>query len=294
MDKLDRSGAAAGLGLLNLDHIYNNVCEQIMDPQRCESHLKWPAVATLGAIMAEPSLLAAVAEVAFDGIAPNTNADQKSWLLAQALFTSSTAQAAYEVEHGLELSPSDRAHINPKAAIAVQDYISHDQKLAVMKFYVMADTELTHIAMNWPAGPYGQYRIGDDGYVTDEQFERVIPNPLDQSLYEYIANGGPLTDEVISAAVRGEAGYIDTLASQAIDNDPDAPVYYTEGEQDEWEDSLNDGFVEESELKTERAHVMPGTKNLIAQISKKLGGGTEGALHTTAPDRTANFHYGQS
>ena len=265
-----------------------------MDPQRCESHLKWPAVATLGAIMAEPSLLAAVAEVAFDGIAPNTNADQKSWLLAQALFTSSTAQAAYEVEHGLELSPSDRAHINPKAAIAVQDYISHDQKLAVMKFYVMADTELTHIAMNWPAGPYGQYRIGDDGYVTDEQFVRVIPDPLDQSLYEYIANGGPLTDEVISAAVRGEAGYIDTLASQAIDNDPDAPVYYTEGEQDEWEDSLNDGFVEESELKTERAHVMPGTKNLIAQISKKLGGGTEGALHTTAPDRTAYFHYGQS
>lgn len=123
---------------------------------------------------------------------------------------------------------------------------------------------------------------------------RVIPDPLDQSLYEYIANGGPLTDEVISAAVRGEAGYIDTLASQAIDNDPDAPVYYTEGEQDEWEDSLNDGFVEESELKTERAHVMPGTKNLIAQISKKLGGGTEGALHTTAPDRTAYFHYGQS
>lgn len=288
MDKLDRSGTAAGLGLLNLDRIYNNVCEQIMDPQRCESHLKWPAVATLGAIMAEPSLLAAAAEVAFDGIAPNTHADQKSWLLAQALFTASTAQAAYE------LSPSDRAHINPKAAIAVQDYISRDQKLAVMKFYVMADTELTHIAMNWPAGPYGQYRIGDDGYVTDEQFVRVIPDPLDQSLYEYIANGGPLTDKVISAAVRGEAGYIDTLASQAIDNDPDAPVYYTEGEQDEWEDSLNDGFVEESELKTERAHVMPGTKNLIAQISKKLGGGTEGALHTTAPDRTAYFHYGQS
>ena len=129
-----------------------------------------------------------------------------------------------------------------------------------MKFYVMADTELTHIAMNWPAGPYGQYRIGDDGYVTDEQFVRVIPDPLDQSLYEYIANGGPLTDEVISAAVRGEASYIDTLASQAIDNDPDAPVYYTEGEQDEWKDSLNDGFVKESELKTERAHVMPGTK----------------------------------
>ena len=206
MDKLDRSGAAAGLGLLNLDHIYNNVCEQIMDPMQCESHLKWPAVATLGAIMAEPSLLAAAAEVAFDGIAPNTHADQKSWLLAQALFTSSTAQAAYEVERGLELSPSDRAHINPKAPIAVQDYISRDQKLAVMKFYVMADTELTHIAMNWPAGPYGQYRIGDDGYVTDEQFVRVIPDPLDQSLYEYIANGGPLTDEVISAAVRGEAG----------------------------------------------------------------------------------------
>ena len=71
MDKLDRSGAAAGLGLLNLDRIYNNVCEQIMDPQQCENHLKWPAVATLGAIMAEPSLLAAAAEVAFDGIAPN-------------------------------------------------------------------------------------------------------------------------------------------------------------------------------------------------------------------------------
>lgn len=71
-------------------------------------------VATLGAIMAEPSLLAAAAEVAFDGIAPNTHADQKSWLLAQALFTASTAQAAYEVERGLELSPSDRAHINPR------------------------------------------------------------------------------------------------------------------------------------------------------------------------------------
>lgn len=294
MDKLDRSGAAAGLGLLNLDHIYNNVCEQIMDPQRCESHLKWPAVATLGAIMAEPSLLAAVAEVSFDGIAPNTNADQKSWLLAQALFTASTAQAAYEVERGLELSPSDRAHINPKAAIAVQDYISRDQKLAVMKFYVLADTELTHIAMNWPAGPYGQYRIGDDGYVTDEQFVRVIPDPLDQSLYEYIANGGPLTDEVISAAVRGEAGYIDTLASQAIDNDPDAPVYYTEATQDEWDESVDGGYVQKSDIKTERAHEMPGTKSLIAQISKKLGGGTEGALHTTAPDRTAYFRYGQS
>ena len=91
MDKLDRSGAAAGLGLLNLDRIYNNVCELIMDPQQCESHLKWPAVATLGAIMAEPSLLAAVAEVTFDGIAPNTHADQKSWLLARGLFTASTA-----------------------------------------------------------------------------------------------------------------------------------------------------------------------------------------------------------
>ena len=177
MDKLDRSGAAAGLGLLNLDHIYNNVCEQIMDPQRCESHLKWPAVATLGAIMAEPSLLAAVAEIAFDGIAPNTIADQKSWLLAQALFTASTAQAAYEVEHGIELSPSDRAHINPKAAIAVQDYISHDQKLAVMKFYVMADTELTHIAMNWPAGPYGQYRIGRRSAMSQTSRRSTQPAP---------------------------------------------------------------------------------------------------------------------
>lgn len=294
MDKLDRSGAAAGLGLLNLDRIYNNVCELIMDPQQCESHLKWPAVATLGAIMAEPSLLAAVAEVTFDGIAPNTHADQKSWLLARALFTASTAQAAYEVEHGLELSPSDRANINPKAPIAVQDYISRDEKLAVMKFYVMADTELTHIAMNWPAGPYGQYRIGDDGYVTDEQFVRVIPDPIDQSLYEYIANGGALTDDVVHAAVMGNSDHIDSLASQAIENDPEAPVYYTEGEQDEWEDSLNDGFVEESELKTERAHEMPGTKNLIAQISRKLGGGAEGALHTTVPNRTGYFHYGQA
>ena len=30
MDKLDRSGAAAGLGLLNLDHIYNNVCDRLV------------------------------------------------------------------------------------------------------------------------------------------------------------------------------------------------------------------------------------------------------------------------
>lgn len=294
MDKLDRSGAAAGLGLLNLDRIYNNVCEQIMDPQQCESHLKWPAVATLGAIMAEPSLLAAVAEVTFDGIAPNTHADQKSWLLARGLFTASTAQAAYEIERGLALSPSDRTHINPKASIAVQDYISRDEKLAVMKFFVLADTELSHIAMPWPAGPYGQYRIGDDGYVTDEQFVRVIPDPIDQSLYEYIANGGALTDDVVHAAVMGNSDHIDSLASQAIENDPEAPVYYTEGEQDEWEDSLNDGFVEESELKTERAHEMPGTKNLIAQISRKLGGGTEGALHTTARNRTGYYHYGQS
>ena len=123
MDKLDRSGAAAGLGLLNLDRIYNNVCELIMDPMQCESHLKWPAIATLGAIMAEPSLLAAAAEVAFDGIAPNTHADQKSWLLAQALFTASTAQATYEVERGRELSPAERAQINTKAPHAGQDYI---------------------------------------------------------------------------------------------------------------------------------------------------------------------------
>lgn len=294
MDKLDRSGAAAGLVLLNLDRIYNDVCERIMDPQQCESHLKWPAVATLGAIMAEPSLLSAVAEVAFDGIAPSADDVQKSWLLVEALFTASTAQAAYEVEHGLELSPSDRAHINPKAAIAVQDYISRDKKLAVMKFYVMADTELSHIAMNWPAGPYGQYRVGDEGYVTDEQFERVIPDPLDQGLYEYIANGGALTDDVIHAAVSGDSEYIKTLASQSIENDPDAPVYYTEAEQDEWVSSLNAGFVEENEVEIDRAHEMPGTKNLIAQISRKLGGGTEGALHTSAPNRSGYFRYGQS
>lgn len=294
MDKLDRSGAAAGLGLLNLDRIYNDVCERIMDPQQCESHLKWPAVATLGAIMAEPSLLSAVAEVAFDGIAPSADDVQKSWLLAEALFTASTAQAAYEVEHGLELSPSDRAHINPKAAIAVQDYISRDEKLAVMKFYVMADTELSRIAVTWPAGPYGQFRIGDEGYVTDEQFGRVIPDPADQSLYEYIANGGALTDDVVHAAVRGNTGHIDTLASQAIENDPEAPVFYTEATQDEWDESVNEGYVQKSDIKTERAHEMPGTKNLIAQISRKLGGGTEGALHTTAPNRTAYFHYGQA
>lgn len=294
MDKLDRSGAAAGLGLLNLDRIYNNVCELIMDPQQCESHLKWPAVAALGAIMAEPNLLSAVAEVALDGIAPDTYAGQKSWLLACALFTASTAQAAYEVEHGLELSPSDRTHINPKAPIAVQDYISRDEKLAVMKFYVMADTELSRIAVPWPAGPYGQFRIGDEGYVTDEQFGRVIPDPADQSLYEYIANGGALTDDVVHAAVRGNTEHIDTLASQAIENDPDAPVYYTESTQDEWDESVDGGYVEKDDIKTERAHEMPGTKNLIAQISRKLGGGTEGALHTTAPNRTGYYHYGQS
>lgn len=294
MDKLDRSRAAAGLGLLNPDRIYNNVCELIMDPLQCESDLKGPAIATLGAIMAEPSLLAAVAEVAFDGIAPNTHADQKSWLLARGLFTASTAQAEYEIERGLALSPSDRTHINPKAPIAVQDYISRDEKLAVMKFYVMADTELSHIAMPWPAGPYGQFRIGDEGYVTDEQFGRVIPDPADQSLYEYIANGGALTDDIVHAAVRGNTEHIDTLASQAIENDPDAPVYYTESTQDEWDESVDGGYVEKDDIKTERAHEMPGTKNLIAQISRKLGGGTEGALHTTAPNRTGYYHYGQS
>ena len=152
MDKLDRSAVAAGLGMLDLDSIFDAAREMIMDPQQCEGYLKWPAVATLGAIMAEPNLLSAVAEVAFDGIAPDTYAGQKSWLLAQALFTASTAQAEYEIERGLELSPSDRAHINPKAPIAVQDYISRDEKLAVMKFYVMADTELSRIAMPWPAG----------------------------------------------------------------------------------------------------------------------------------------------
>lgn len=294
MDKLDRSRAAAGLGLLNPDRIYNNVCELIMDPLQCESDLKGPAIATLGAIMAEPSLLAAVAEVAFDGIAPNTHADQKSWLLARGLFTASTAQAEYEIERGLALSPSDRTHINPKAPISVQDYISRDEKLAVMKFYVMADTELSHIAMPWPAGPYGQFRIGDEGYVTDEQFGRVIPDPADQSLYEYIANGGALTDDIVHAAVRGNTEHIDTLASQAIENDPDAPVYYTESTQDEWDESVDGGYVEKDDIKTERAHEMPGTKNLIAQISRKLGGGTEGALHTTAPNRTGYYHYGQS
>ena len=266
----------------------------IMDPQRCEGYLKWPAVAALGVIMTEPNLLSAVAEVALDGIAPDTYAGQKSWLLARALFTASTAQAEYEIERGLALSPSDRTHINPKAPIAVQDYISRDEKLAVMKFYVMADTELSHIAMPWPAGPYGQFRIGDEGYVTDEQFGRVIPDPADQSLYEYIANGGALTDDVVHAAVRGNTEHIDTLASQAIENDPDAPVYYTESTQDEWDESVDGGYVEKDDIKTERAHEMPGTKNLIAQISRKLGGGTEGALHTTAPNRTGYYHYGQS
>lgn len=203
MDKLDRAGAA-GLGLLDLDRVFDAAREMIMDPQQCEGYLKWPAVATLGAIMAEPNLLSAVAEVALDGIVPDTYAGQKSWLLARALFTASTAQAEYEIERGLELSPSDRTHINPKASIAVQDYISRDEKLAVMKFYVMADTELSRIAMPWPAGPYGQFRIGDEGYVTDEQFGRVIPDPADQSLYEYIANGGALTDDVVHAAVGGE------------------------------------------------------------------------------------------
>lgn len=64
------------------------------------------------------------------------------------------------------------------------------------------------------------------------------------------------------------------------------------GEQDEWEDSLNDGFVEESELKTERAHVMPGTKNLIAQISKKLGGGTEERFTPRPPTALPTFTMG--
>ena len=181
MDKLDRAGAA-GRGLRDLDRVFDAAREMIMDPQQCEGYLKWPAVATLGAIMAEPNLLSAVAEVALDGIVPDTYAGQKSWLLARALFTASTAQAEYEIERGLELSPSDRTHINPKASIAVQDYISRDEKLAVMKFYVMADTELSRIAMPWQAGPYGQFRIGDEGYVTDEQFGRVIPDPADQSL----------------------------------------------------------------------------------------------------------------
>ena len=224
-DNLDRSAVAAGLGLLNLDRVFDAAREMIMDPQQCEGYLKWPAVATLGAIMAEPNLLSAVAEVALDGIAPNTYEGQKSWLLARALFTASTAQAEYEIERGLALSPSDRTHINPKAPIAVQDYISRDDKLAVMKFYVMADTELSRIAVPWPAGPYGQFRIGDEGYVTDEQFGRVIPDPADQSLYEYIANGGALTDDVVHAAVRGDTENIDTLASQAIENDPEAPVF---------------------------------------------------------------------
>lgn len=294
MDKLDRSAAAAGLGPLDLDRVFDAAREMIMDPQRCEGYLKWPAVAALGVIMVEPNLLSAVAEVALDGIAPDTYAGQKSWLLARALFTASTAQAEYEIERGLALSPSDRANINPKAPIAVQDYISRDEKLAVMKFYVMADTELSHIAMPWPAGPYGQFRIGDEGYVTDEQFGRVIPDPADQSLYEYIANGGALTDDVVHAAVRGNTEHIDTLASQAIENDPDAPVYYTESTQDEWDESVDGGYVEKDDIKTERAHEMPGTKNLIAQISRKLGGGTEGALHTTAPNRTGYYHYGQS
>lgn len=265
-----------------------------MDPQQCESHLKWPAVATLGAIMAEPSLLAAAAEVAFDGIAPDTHADQKSWLLARALLTASTAQAEYEIERGLAPSPSDRTHINPKAPIAVQDYISRDEKLAVMKFYVMADTELSRVAMPWPAGPYGQFRIGDEGYVTDEQFGRVIPDPADQGLYEYIANGGALTDDIVHAAVMGNSDHIDSLASKAIENDPEAPVFYTEATQDEWDESVDGGYAERGDIKTDRAHEMPGTKNLIAQISRKLGGGTEGALHTTAPNRTGYYHYGQS
>ena len=247
MDNLDRSAVAAGLGLLDLDRVFDAAREMIMDPQQCEGYLKWPAVAALGAIMAEPNLLSAVAEVALDGIAPDTYAGQKSWLIAQALFTASTAQAEYEIERGLALSPSDRTHINPKAPIAVQDYISRDEKLAVMKFYVMADTELSRIAMPWPAGPYGQFRIGDEGYVTDEQFGRVIPDPADQSLYEYISNGGALTDDVVHAAVMGNSDHIDSLASQAIENDPDAPVYYTEG-----------------------------------------------ALHTTVPNRTGYFHYGQA
>lgn len=294
MDKLDRSAVATGLGLLDLDRVFDAAREMIMDPQQCEGYLKWPAVATLGAIMAEPNLLAAAAEVAFDGIAPNTHADQKSWLLARALFTASTAQAAYEVERGLELSPSDRANINPKAPIAVQDYISRDEKLAVMKFYVMADTELSRIAMPWPAGPYSQFRIGDEGYVTDEQFGRVIPDPADQSLYEYIANGGALTDDVVHAAVMGNSDHIDSLASQAIENDPEAPVFYTEATQVEWDESVDGGYAERGDIKTDRAHEMPGTKNLIAQISRKLGGGTEGALHTTVPNRTGYYHYGQS
>ena len=133
---------------------------------------------------------------------------------------------------------------------------------------------------------------GVGGY--NEQFGRVIPDPADQSLYEYIANGGALTDDVVHAAVRGNTGHIDTLASQAIENDPEAPVFYTEATQDEWDESVDEGYVQKSDIKTERAHEMPGTKNLIAQISRKLGGGTEGALHTTAPNRTAYFHYGQA
>ena len=262
MDNLDRSAVAAGLGLLDLDRVFDAAREMIMDPQQCEGYLKWPAVAALGAIMAEPNLLSAVAEVALDGIAPDTYAGQKSWLLAQALFTASTAQAEYEIERGLALSPSDRTHINPKAPIAVQDYISRDEKLAVMKFYVMADTELSRIAMPWPAGPYGQFRIGDEGYVTDEQFGRVIPDSADQSLYEYISNGGALTDDVVHAAVMENSDHIDSLASQAIENDPDAPVYYTEATQDEWDESVDGGYVQKSDIKTERAHEMPGTKSL--------------------------------
>ena len=85
MDNLNRSAVAAGLGLLDLDRVFDAAREMIMDPQQCEGYLKWPAVATLGAIMAEPNLLSAVAEVALDGIAPDTYAGQKSWLLARAL-----------------------------------------------------------------------------------------------------------------------------------------------------------------------------------------------------------------
>ncbi len=294
MDNRFSAEVATRLSTLDLDRVFDFVREKISDPHLVEGYLKWPAVATLSAIMAEPGLLAAAAEVAFDGIGPSADRGQLSWLLGQSLFTASTAEAEYEIERDLALSPADRTHINPRAPEAIRDFVSRDERLAVMKFYVMADNELTRITMGWPAGPAGQYRIGDDGYVTDAQYERVIPDQTDRALYEYIANGGELTDEVIHTAVARDTPRMDDLASDMIERDPDAPVFYTDSDESEWAESLEEGVNERNDIRTERAHEVPGTKRLIAQISAKLGGGTEGALHTSSHSKPLRPAFGQA
>lgn len=116
------------------------------------------------------------------------------------------------------------------AAGAPADFRSDPAQLGA--WYDDVDAELARRARDFPACWGGMYRIGDPGlYVTEEDFDEVLPSDLDRWLYMAMSNYGPYGScehdlEEFAQAVQDGGGVLFDLGAgtDAID----AAVYYTE------------------------------------------------------------------